>query len=160
MSKVPQRRRGGDKRSSWLTFRRRMFAFRRLLQKPTKSQDLIDETKAFFGDEIIYGDDPRSAVRHDIQSLRKDFNCTIEHDRQQQYVLRDAGEWAIFDTQEDAEVLQHLLAVHTDATTPNGTPIRPFLQRVLHLFPKAQREQINRSGAQQRELGGSTEYEA
>src|SRR5690349_19376131 len=89
---------GGDKRSSWLTFHRRLFLVRRLIRGPADAATLIADAHAFFGaDAEIYPPDARAALRHDLHALRDEFECDIQLDEQRRYALLDSGRLALLD---------------------------------------------------------------
>jgi hypothetical protein len=62
------RQTGGTKRSSWLTFRRRLLLVRLLLRSPASSTDLIAAVQAELGDEG-YPPAASSALKHDFDAL-------------------------------------------------------------------------------------------
>jgi hypothetical protein len=68
--------RGGTKRSSWLTFRRRLLLVRMLLRGPASSADLIAAVQAELGDEG-YPPAAAAALKHDLDSLKAEYGCQI-----------------------------------------------------------------------------------
>jgi predicted DNA-binding transcriptional regulator YafY len=86
-------------------------------------------------------------VKHDLQSLRDEFGCTIRYQRgQQAYVLEDLGELALLDLPDDGlEALSFL-----DASFPDDAPVggndrvRLLIGRIYALLPKSRREALGR----------------
>ncbi len=139
MSKNP----GGTKRSSWLTFRRRLLIVRMLLRGSASSADLIAAVQAELGDEG-YPPAAAAALKHDLDALKAEYGCHIIFQRERGvYVLQDLGELALLDVPHECmEALAFL-----DASFPAGSAmpeqahIRSLLDRVLRLLPAARREQ-------------------
>ncbi|NJK81575.1 MAG: WYL domain-containing protein [Chloroflexaceae bacterium] len=130
-------RRGGTKRSSWLTFRRRLLLVRTLMLGPAGSTDLVDAVQRELRDQGYPGD-PQSALKHDLDALKSEYNCQIRFDRRSnKYVLYDLGELALLDLPDECmEALAFL-----DASFPRGEAlpehanIRALLDRIVLLLP-------------------------
>ncbi|HMP39745.1 MAG TPA: WYL domain-containing protein [Roseiflexaceae bacterium] len=135
-----KRRTGGTKRSSWLTFRRRLLIVRLLLQGPSSSDDLIATVQATLGDDG-YPAAAAAALKHDLDALKGEYNCRIVFQREHaRYVLEDPGELALLDI--SGELLEALAFL--DASYPAGTAIpeqaalRALIDRVIQLLPAQQ----------------------
>lgn len=137
------RRSGGTKRSSWLTFRRRLMLVRLLLHAPAKSADLIAAVQTELGDEG-YPPAASAALKHDFDALKAEYGCQIVFQRERGvYVLQDMGELALLDLPDECmEALAFL-----DASFPAGSALpeqahlRSLLDRVLRLLPAARQKQ-------------------
>jgi predicted DNA-binding transcriptional regulator YafY len=140
------RQRGGTKRSSWLTFRRRLLLVRLLLRGPASAADLIAAVQAELGDEG-YPPSAASALKHDFDALKAEYGCQIAFQRERGvYVLADLGELALLDLPPECmEALAFL-----DASFPAGSALpeqanlRALLDRVLRLLPSARQQQHQR----------------
>lgn len=137
------RQTGGTKRSSWLTFRRRLLLVRLLLRSPASSADLIVAVQAELGDEG-YPPAAASALKHDLDALKAEYGCTIAFQRDRGvYALTDLGELALLDL--PSECMEALAFL--DASFPAGSAlpeqahIRALLDRVLRLLPANRQEQ-------------------
>src|SRR5262245_57805350 len=87
------RQRGGTKRSSWLTFPRRLL----LVRGPASSAALIAAVQAELGDEG-YPPAAASALKHDLDALKAEYGCAIAYQRERGvYALTDLGELALLD---------------------------------------------------------------
>lgn len=135
--------RGGTKRSSWLTFRRRLLLVRLLLHRPASSADLIAAVHAELGDEG-YPPAAAAALKHDLDALKAEYGCQIAFQRERGvYALQDLGELALLDL--PAECMEALAFL--DASFPAGSALpeqahlRALLDRVLRLLPSSRREQ-------------------
>lgn len=134
---------GGTKRSSWLTFRRRLLLVRLLLRGPATAAELIDAVQAELGDEG-YPPAAASALKHDLDSLKSEYGCRIVYQRHEAtYALVDLGDLALLDLPDECmEALAFL-----DASFPAGSAlpehanIRTLLDRVIVLLPMARQEQ-------------------
>jgi predicted DNA-binding transcriptional regulator YafY len=135
--------RGGTKRSSWLTFRRRLLLIRILLRGAAGSAELIAAVQAELGDEG-YPPAAAAALKHDLDALKAEYGCQITFQRERGvYVLQDLGELALLDVPHECmEALAFL-----DASFPAGSAlpeqahVRALLDRVLRLLPATRREQ-------------------
>lgn len=143
---------GGTKRSSWLTFRRRLLIVRMLLRGPAGSADLIAAVQAELGDEG-YPPAAAAALKHDLDALKAEYGCQIVFQRERGvYVLQDLGELALLDVPHECmEALAFL-----DASFPAGSAlpeqahVRALLDRVLRLLPATRREQHQQHRASMR----------
>lgn len=139
-------RRGGDKRSSQLIHRRRLFLVRRLIRGPAAAHDLIDSANAAFIDvpEGIYPKDARAALRHDIAALRAEYGCQIERLDGGVYILRSPGRLALLDLPDDEiEVVAFLIGAYDKSDLPNARQIRAFLDRVIVLLPEERQHMLH-----------------
>jgi predicted DNA-binding transcriptional regulator YafY len=136
------RRTGGAKRSSLLTFRRRLLLIRLLLRSSLDAGELIAAVAAELGDEG-YPDAAESALKHDFDSLKSEFGCRIRFQRGiQQYVLEDLGDLALLDLPDHCmEALAFLeTSFPAGAALPEHAHIRELLERVIALLPHDRRE--------------------
>lgn len=139
-------RRGGDKRSSWLTFHRRLCLLRLLVRGPADAATMIARIRDSFDDEI-YPADARAALRHDLAALRNEFECVIEREGTT-YHLRDYGRLALLDLPDpDLEALSFLVASFAESPLPNAGQVDALLRRVAGLLPPERRRLLERSGA-------------
>jgi predicted DNA-binding transcriptional regulator YafY len=137
-----RQRRGGDKRSSRLIHRRRLFLIRRLIRGPATARDLIDEANATFTDvpEGVYPADASAALRHDIAALRAEYGCTIERDNDGVYALKSLGNLALIDLPDgEIEAAAFLLDVYEKSDLPVAAQINAFLERIESLMPDDRR---------------------
>lgn len=137
-----QRQRGGDKRSSQLIHRRRLFLIRRLIRGPATAQELIDEANATFTDvpEGIYPADASAARRHDLAALRTEYGCVIDRDDDGVYVLKSPGNLALIDLPDgEIEAMAFLNDAYKESDLPVGAQIRAFLERIESLMPDDRR---------------------
>jgi predicted DNA-binding transcriptional regulator YafY len=152
------RRTGGTKRSSRLTFRRRLLLIRLLLRGPLAAADLIKAVQTELGDEG-YPDAAESALKHDFDALKSEYGCQIRYHRgSQHYVLEDLGDLALLDLPDHCmEALAFLEASFpAGAALPEHAHIRDLLERVLTLLPANRRDAPSRQrGAIRLQLPGS-----
>ncbi|GIV96357.1 MAG: WYL domain-containing protein [Herpetosiphonaceae bacterium] len=137
------RRSRGIKRSSWLTFRRRLLLIRLLLRQPMSGDQLMEAVEAELGDEG-YPPAASNALRHDITALKNEFGCSISYQRRSGvYVLEDLGELALLDLPDDCmEALAFIEASFpAGATLPEHANIHRLLNRMMMLLPEHRREQ-------------------
>jgi len=137
---------GGTKRSSWLTFRRRLLLVRALLRGPATSADLIAEIDAELGEQG-YPEAAASALKHDFDALKGEYGCSITYDRQNRYYhLADLGELALLDLPQPCmEALAFLEASFPEGSgLPEHANIRELLERVVLLLPPARQAQHRR----------------
>lgn len=142
---TPRRRRGGKKRSSWFTFRRRLLLVRLLLRGPASKEELIEGARMDFGAET-YPEAAESALKHDLDSLKREFNCKIGFQRATgRYILRELGDLALLELPDPAlDALAFL-----DATFPAGSPmpehanVRMLLEKIVRLLPIERQEVLN-----------------
>jgi predicted DNA-binding transcriptional regulator YafY len=152
---------GGAKRSSWLTFRRRLLLIRLLLRGPASGADLIGAVQAELGAEG-YPPAAAAALKHDLDALKAEYSCAIVFQRARGvYALADLGELALLDLPPECmEALAFL-----DASFPAGSALpeqahlRALLDRVLRLLPADRQAQHQRQRAAMRLTlpGGSSE---
>lgn len=143
------RRTGGTKRSSQLTFRRRLLLVRLLLRGPATGDDLIAAVQRELGDEG-YPPAAQAALKHDLDALKAEYGCQIVFRRDAGgYALEDLGELALLDLSDAAlEALAFL-----DASFPAGTAlpelanIRMLLDQVVRLLPVDRQNQHQRGRA-------------
>jgi predicted DNA-binding transcriptional regulator YafY len=143
------RRTGGTKRSSQLTFRRRLLLVRLLLRGPASGEALIGAVQRELGDEG-YPPNAQAALKHDLDALKAEYGCQIAFQRAAGgYVLVDLGELALLDLSDAAlEALAFL-----DASFPAGTAlpelanVRALLDQVVRLLPESRQEQHQRHRA-------------
>jgi predicted DNA-binding transcriptional regulator YafY len=136
-------RSGGTKRSSWLTFRRRLLLLRLLMRAPAASAELIEAVQRELGDEG-YPAAAAAALKHDFDALKAEYGCQIVYQRETGiYALQDLGELALLDLPPECmEALAFL-----DASFPAGSALpeqahlRSLLDRVLRLLPGTRRKQ-------------------
>lgn len=130
---------GGTKRSSWLTFRRRLLLVRTLLRGPASSAELVAAINAELGPQG-YPEAAVAALKHDFDALKGEYGCAIRYDRPtQRYHLDELGELALLDLPDACmEALAFL-----DASFPAGgglpehAHIRALLERGQLLLPPA-----------------------
>lgn len=154
------RRSGGTKRSSQLTFRRRLLLVRLLLRGPAPAEALIATVQRELGDEG-YPPAPMAALKHDLDALRAEYGCAITYRREAGgYVLADLGELALLDLTDGAmEALAFL-----DASFPRGSAVleqaqvRALLDQIVRLLPSDRQAQHQRQHAAARlSLPGQSE---
>jgi predicted DNA-binding transcriptional regulator YafY len=142
---------GGDKRSSWLTFQRRLFIVRRLIRGPADAATLVAEARAMFGDSEIYPPEDRQALRHDLAKLRGEFGCEIRLGHDRRYYLDSPGRLAVLDLPDhELEALAFLRITFAEDQLPNADTIGTLIDRIASLLPAERRSQLERLGAQPR----------
>lgn len=137
---------GGTKRSSWLTFRRRLLLVRTLLRGPATGSGLVEAINAELGEQG-YPAAASAALKHDLDALKGEYGCLIRYDRSsRQYVLDDVGELALLDLPDACmEALAFL-----DASFPaegelfEHAHVRALIERVQLLLPPARQAQLRR----------------
>ncbi|MEN9933427.1 MAG: hypothetical protein RLZZ387_6 [Chloroflexota bacterium] len=153
------RRTGGTKRSSQLTFRRRLLLVRLLLRGPADSAALIAAVQRELGDEG-YPPAAQAALKHDLDALKAEYGCAIVFRREAGgYALEDLGELALLDLSDPAlEALAFL-----DASFPSGTAlpelanVRALLDQVMRLLPaERQTQHLRRRAGARLTLPGRT----
>ncbi|HWQ11680.1 MAG TPA: WYL domain-containing protein, partial [Roseiflexaceae bacterium] len=140
------RRSGGTKRSSQLTFRRRLLLVRLLLRAPASGDELIGAVQRELGEEG-YPPAAAAALKHDLDALKAEYGCRIVYRREAGgYALEDLGELALLDLSDAAmEALAFL-----DASFPAGSAlpelanIRTLLDQVTRLLPADRQAQHQR----------------
>ncbi|MBK9713528.1 MAG: WYL domain-containing protein [Kouleothrix sp.] len=143
---------GGTKRSSWLTFRRRLLLVRLLLRGPASSAELIAAVQSELGDEG-YPPAAASALKHDLDALKAEYGCRIVFRRDQGvYGLQDLGELALLDM--PAECMEALAFLDASfpagAALPEHANIRALLDRVLRLLPATRQSEYGQPQATMR----------
>jgi predicted DNA-binding transcriptional regulator YafY len=141
------RKRGGTKRSSWHTFRRRLLLVRLLLRSSMSREHLIAAVQQELGSEG-YPEAAESALKHDLDSLKREYGCGISFKRSTGlYTLDDLGELALLELPDHCmEALSFL-----DASFPAGSAlpehanIRALLERVVRLLPTARQDELQHS---------------
>lgn len=135
-------RTGGTKRSSRLTFRRRLLLVRLLLRGPLTTADLIAAVQRELGDEG-YPEAAESALKHDFDALKSEYGCQIRYRRStRQYMLEDLGDLALLDLPDPCmEALAFLEASFpAGAALPEHAYVRDLLERVTALLPTNRRD--------------------
>lgn len=139
-------RQSGPKRSSWLIFRRRLIIVRRLMRGPA-TREQLRETIAHEMCDQAWGKSPESALRHDIQALRREFGCIIRYRTASGYHLEDLGQLYPLDLNDD-----HLQAIQTLTTVAKTLPPHitdnadRLLTHLINLLPPDRRTvRTNRS---------------
>jgi predicted DNA-binding transcriptional regulator YafY len=130
---------GGIKRSSWLTFRRRLLLVRVLLRGPATSAALIAAINAELGEQG-YPEAAAAALKHDFDALKGEYGCQISYDRSsRRYHLDDLGELALLDLPEPCmEALAFLEASFPEGSgLPEHANLRALIDRVVLLLPPA-----------------------
>ncbi len=138
---------GGTKRSSWLAFKRCLVIVRLLLREPRSREELIDGVRAELGEEA-YPSAAESALKHDLDALKREYGCEIVCDRKSgRYALRHLGELTLLDLPdvclEALAFLQHSFPTGSDLEEHANIPV--LLQRVLDALPPLRREQYQAS---------------
>jgi predicted DNA-binding transcriptional regulator YafY len=137
---------GGTKRSSWLTFRRRLLLVRILLRGPASGVDLVASVGAQLGDQG-YPAAAAAALKHDFDALKGEYGCQISYDRATgRYAMSDLGELALLDLPDDSmEGLSFLEASFPEGgDLPEHAHIRALLDRVLLLLPPSRQAEHRR----------------
>lgn len=137
---------GGIKRSSWLTFRRRLLLVRALLRGPATSAELVAAINAELGEQG-YPEAAAAALKHDFDALKGEYGCTITYDRpSRRYTLADLGELALLDLPDPCmEALAFLEASFPEGSgLPEHAHLRALLERVVLLLPPARQIQHRR----------------
>jgi predicted DNA-binding transcriptional regulator YafY len=137
---------GGTKRSSWLTFRRRLLLVRTLLRAPATSAELIASINAELGEQG-YPEAAAAALKHDFDALKGEYGCVIAYDRPtRHYHLADLGELALLDLPDPCmEALAFLEASFPEGSgLPEHANLRELLERVVLLLPPARQAQHRR----------------
>lgn len=144
MTEPSPRRRGGDKRSSWLTFHRRLFLVRRLVRAPATAAELIADARDYFDGEI-YPPAARTALRHDLTALREAFDCVVEPDAGGRYRIVEYGRLALLDLPDlDLEALRFLSGLFDESPLPNAGHVSALISRIERLLPTERRQRLGR----------------
>jgi predicted DNA-binding transcriptional regulator YafY len=134
---------GGTKRSSWLTFRRRLLLVRALLRGPATSAELIAAINTELGEQG-YPEAAAAALKHDFDALKGEYGCQITYDRAgRRYQLIELGELALLDLPDAAmEALAFLEASFpAGGDLPDHAHLRELLERIVLLLPPARQAQ-------------------
>jgi hypothetical protein len=134
---------GGIKRSSWLTFRRRLLLVRTLLRAPATSAELVDAINNELGEQG-YPEAATAALKHDFDALKGEYGCQIIYERSsRRYTLDDLGELALLDLPDPCmEALAFLEASFPEGGgLPEHANLRALLDRVVLLLPPARQAQ-------------------
>lgn len=137
---------GGTKRSSWLTFRRRLLLVRALLRASATSAELVAAINVELGEQG-YPEAAAAALKHDFDALKGEYGCSITYDRQTRYYhLADLGELALLDLPDPCmEALAFLEASFPEGSgLPEHANLRELLERVVLLLPPARQAQHRR----------------
>lgn len=137
---------GGAKRSSWATFKRRLLLVRLLLRGPAPKAQLVEAVQLALANNG-YPTDVDSALKKDIEALKREFGCEIGFQRKHgHYELRTLGELALLDLTDDCfEALLFL-----DANFPEGDALpelvhmRTLLNQIYQLLPEGRRGTLNK----------------
>jgi predicted DNA-binding transcriptional regulator YafY len=139
-----RRRGGGTKRSSWLTFHRRLFLVRRLVRGAATAEELIADARVCFNAEI-YPPDARAALRHDLAAIRDAFECEIARDADGRLAVVEYGRLALLDLPDgDLEALSFLASVFDESPLPNAGQVGALLDRIEALLPADRRQRLGR----------------
>ncbi|GIW01688.1 hypothetical protein [Roseiflexus sp.] len=125
-------RRGGIKRSSQLTFRRRLFIARMLLRGPASTEDLITAVQQELGAEG-YPTAAVAALKHDLDALKSSYGCRITYRRDSGgYVLEDLGTLALLKGSETVRETMRLLEERfpADSTDPGAVHVHALLHHL------------------------------
>ncbi len=134
---------GGTKRSSWLTFRRRLLLVRALLRAPATGAALVDAINDELGEQG-YPEAAAAALKHDFDALKGEYGCAIVYERATgRYILADLGELALLDLPDPCmEALSFLEASFPEGSgLPEHANLRELLERVVLLLPPARQAQ-------------------
>jgi predicted DNA-binding transcriptional regulator YafY len=137
---------GGTKRSSWLTFRRRLLLIRALLRGAATSGELIAVINAELGAQG-YPEAATAALKHDFDALKGEYGCQIAYDRpSRRYQLAELGELALLDLPDACmEALAFLEASFPEGSgLPEHANLRALLERVVLLLPPTRQAQHRR----------------
>lgn len=149
----------GTKRSSMLTFRRRLLLVRLLIHEPMSSSDLIASVQERLESDG-YPPAAAEALKHDLDALKLEYGCRISFDRGSgRYVLENLGELALLNLPDACmEALAFL-----EASFPSGLAmaeqanIRELLSRVVMMLPgELQEKHRNQRNAMILHLSGRT----
>jgi predicted DNA-binding transcriptional regulator YafY len=137
------RQNGGDKRSSWGTFQRRLGVARRLVRGPATPEMLITAVQEGVATDS-YPSDARSALRHDLAALRREFGCVITF-RNGFYTMEEPGQLSLLDLpDEELEALVFLETMIAESTFPNMAHLNTLLERIISLLPSERRHHLDR----------------
>lgn len=143
---MTEKRGGGIKRSSWLTFRRRLLLVRALLLGAASGDELVTLINAELGEQG-YPEAAVAALKHDFDALKGEYGCQIRYDRStRRYHLEDLGELALLDLSDPCmEALAFLEASFPEGSgIPEHANLRELIDRVVLLLPPARQAQHRR----------------
>ena len=130
-------RKNGIRRSSILTFRRRLIIFRQLFREDSTANQLISIVNQQLNHDG-YPDNPDSALKHDLDALKREYNCKIRMDRRTcMYQLHNVGDFALLDlTQESRDALHFLETNYSDDSVLSAfVNIQNLLRQIKMLVP-------------------------
>lgn len=130
-------RKKGLRRSSVLIFRRRLAIFRQLFREESSAETLIASVNAQFNQDG-YPDNATTALRHDLNALRSEYNCKIRFDRRtSNYRLVNVGDFAVLDlSNESRDALNFLDKNYSDDSVLAAfINIQNLLRQVMMLVP-------------------------
>ena len=114
------RKSGGNKRSSLLTFKRRLTIVRLLLRSPLSGEQLIEAVNQELYGQEAYPPAAKAALKHDLDAIKSEFGCTINYQRDTKcYKLEEMGDLALLDLPH--ECIEALAFI--DASFPADTPM-------------------------------------
>ncbi|MCS6839384.1 MAG: WYL domain-containing protein [Roseiflexus sp.] len=152
------RRSGGIKRSSWVTFRRRLFLVRQLLRAPASAEELITRVQTELG-ENGYPANAAAALKHDLDSLKGEYDCRIVYRRDQgKYMIVELGELALLDPPHQS--LEALALLDASYPAGSGNPVhasvRTLLDQVILMLPQRAKSHLHmrRNAARQKKPAG------
>lgn len=149
-------KRHGTKRSSWITFKRRLLVVRLLLRGPISKQCLIDKVQSILRDDG-YPLDANSAIKNDFDALKRDFDCEIKFRRKTaSYQLLSLGTLSLLDMT-DASFDALIFLEDNEDALPIHTNIRSFLDEVRRLLPPDRQEKLRSRSPISLERIGTTE---
>jgi predicted DNA-binding transcriptional regulator YafY len=142
-SQQGRRRGGGIRRSSSVTFHRRLWLVRRLVRGAATAHELVTDAQHTFGKEI-YPHNVTAALHHDFDALRELFDCTIKRMHDGCYALVDYGHLALLDlNDEELETLSFMVTLFSANVTPNAVQVQRLLERIIALLPTERRAIFN-----------------
>ena len=145
----------GNRRSSLHTFSRRLLIIRALLREPLTREQLIAVIRRELGDEA-YPEQAAIALKHDLDALKREYDCTIRHQRETGcYELRDLGKLALLDLPDAClEALAFIDSSFPEgAAVPATVAIRALLKRIEQLLPDERRTALRTPSPVQLQLG-------
>ena len=132
-----QERKNGIRRSSILTFRRRLIIFRQLFREESTAEQLIAIVNLHLNHDG-YPDNPDSALKHDLDALKREYNCKIRMDRRSGfYQLHDVGDFALLDLTQESRDALHFLEINysDDSVLAAFINIQNLLRQIKMLVP-------------------------
>ncbi len=132
---------GGTRRSSRLTFRRRLLLIRTLMRGPASRSELMTRVDAELGDQG-YPAGASAALKHDLDALKNEYGCAIRFNRSTgQYRLLNTGDLALLDLSDSALEALALLNARfpADSEQPEDVQVQQLLKRLFLLLPAERR---------------------